>query len=41
MEIPIKLNITPYEYQKEGIIKGLELKRLFFGDEPGLGKSQL
>ena len=39
MEIPIKLNITPYEYQKEGIIKGLELKRLFLGDEPGLGKT--
>lgn len=40
MEVPIKLNITPYDYQKEGIEKGLEWKRLFLGDEPGLGKSQ-
>ena len=39
MEVPIKLNITPYDYQKEGIEKGLEWKRLFLGDEPGLGKT--
>ena len=34
-----KLKIEPYEYQKEGIIKGLEWKHLFIGDEPGLGKT--
>ena len=39
MEIPIKLNITPYEYQREGIEQGLKWKRLFLGDEPGLGKT--
>ena len=39
MEIPVKLNITPYEYQKEGIEKGLEWKRLLLGDAPGLGKT--
>lgn len=39
MEVPVKLNIKPYEYQKEGIEKGLEWKRLFLGDEPGLGKT--
>lgn len=40
MEVPVKLNITPYDYQREGIEKGLQWKRLFLGDEPGLGKSQ-
>lgn len=33
------LKITPYPYQEEGIRKGLEWKRLFIGDEPGLGKT--
>lgn len=33
------LKIEPYEYQKEGIQKGLSWKRLFIGDEPGLGKT--
>ncbi|WP_202192642.1 DEAD/DEAH box helicase [Bacteroides uniformis] len=33
------LRITPYPYQEEGIRKGLEWKRLFIGDEPGLGKT--
>lgn len=39
MEVPIKLNITPYDYQKEGIEKGLEWKRFILGDSPGLGKT--
>lgn len=33
------LKIEPYPYQCEGIIRGLEWKRLFIGDEPGLGKT--
>ena len=33
------LTVTPYEYQKEGIRKGLEWKRMLIGDEPGLGKT--
>ena len=33
------LNIEPYTYQREGIIFGLEKKRLLIGDEPGLGKT--
>lgn len=34
-----KLLLEPYPYQKEGIEKGVEWKRLFIGDEPGLGKT--
>lgn len=33
------LKVVPYPYQLEGIRKGLEWKRLFIGDEPGLGKT--
>lgn len=33
------LRVPPYPYQEEGIKKGLEWKRLFIGDEPGLGKT--
>jgi len=33
------LKIEPYPYQCEGISRGLEWKRLFIGDEPGLGKT--
>ncbi len=33
------LKVQPYEYQCEGILQGLEWKRLFIGDEPGLGKT--
>lgn len=29
MEVPIKLNITPYDYQKEGIEKGWSGKGFF------------
>lgn len=35
----IRLRIEPYGYQKEGILYGLEKKRLLIGDEPGLGKT--
>ena len=34
-----KLKIEPYPYQQEGILYGLNKKRLFIGDEPGLGKT--
>lgn len=34
-----KLKVQPYPYQLEGIAYGLEKKRLFIGDEPGLGKT--
>ncbi|MBE6199779.1 MAG: DEAD/DEAH box helicase [Rikenellaceae bacterium] len=33
------LTVEPYPYQREGILQGLEWKRLFIGDEPGLGKT--
>ncbi len=33
------LKVEPYPYQKEGILFGLEKKRLIIGDEPGLGKT--
>ena len=33
------LRIEPYPYQKEGIIYGLEHRRIIIGDEPGLGKT--
>lgn len=33
------LKVEPYQYQKEGILKGMEWKRFFLGDEPGLGKT--
>lgn len=34
-----KLRVEPYEYQKEGILFGLERRCLLIGDEPGLGKT--
>lgn len=33
------LRVEPYEYQSEGIIFGLDNKRVIIGDEPGLGKT--
>ena len=33
------LRVEPYEYQKEGILFGLDHRRLLIGDEPGLGKT--
>ena len=39
IELKHNLKIEPYEYQREGILRGLEWKRLFIGDEPGLGKT--
>lgn len=33
------LRIEPYDYQREGIIYGLQHRRLIIGDEPGLGKT--
>lgn len=33
------LRIEPYEYQREGILFGLDKKRILIGDEPGLGKT--
>lgn len=33
------LRVEPYEYQKEGILFGLDRRRLLIGDEPGLGKT--
>lgn len=34
-----KFKIEPYEYQKKGIARGLELKRFINGDDMGLGKT--
>ena len=33
------LRVEPYEYQREGILFGLDRKCLLIGDEPGLGKT--
>lgn len=33
------LRVEPYPFQKEGILFGLERRRLLIGDEPGLGKT--
>lgn len=33
------LKVTPYDYQKEGILFGLRKKHILIGDEPGLGKT--
>ena len=33
------LKVEPYPYQREGIIFGLDKRRLLIGDEPGLGKT--
>lgn len=35
----INLKVQPYPYQLEGIRYGLDRKRIFIGDEPGLGKT--
>lgn len=34
-----RLKVTPYDYQAEGILFGLEKRRFLIGDEPGLGKT--
>lgn len=33
------LRVEPYEYQREGILFGLQRRRILIGDEPGLGKT--
>ncbi len=33
------LKVTPYDYQQQGILFGLDKKRFLIGDEPGLGKT--
>ena len=33
------LKVTPYDYQQEGILFGLQKQRFLIGDEPGLGKT--
>lgn len=33
------LRVEPYDYQKEGILFGLNRHRILIGDEPGLGKT--
>ncbi|MDE7159979.1 MAG: DEAD/DEAH box helicase [Muribaculaceae bacterium] len=33
------LKVTPYDYQQEGILFGLQKRRFLIGDEPGLGKT--
>lgn len=38
-ELRHNLKVEPYQYQKEGILYGLDRKRLIIGDEPGLGKT--
>ena len=39
LDVPHKMLIEPYEYQKDGIAYALEKKRCIMGDEPGLGKT--
>lgn len=38
-ELRHRLRVEPYPYQREGIVYGLDKKRLIIGDEPGLGKT--
>lgn len=38
-ELKHHLRVEPYPYQHEGIMYGLQHKRLIIGDEPGLGKT--
>lgn len=38
-ELKHNLRVEPYPYQRDGILFGLEKKRLIIGDEPGLGKT--
>lgn len=38
-ELRHNLKVEPYEYQKEGILFGLDRRSLLIGDEPGLGKT--
>ena len=37
-ELKHNLRVEPYPYQRDGILFGLQKKRLIIGDEPGLGK---
>ncbi len=39
LAIDIPLNMTPFPYQRNGIARGLELKRFINGDDMGLGKT--
>lgn len=39
LNVELNLSINPYPYQKQGIARGLELKRFLNGDKPGLGKT--
>lgn len=39
LKVPHGLKVEPYPYQKQGIARGLELKRFMNTDEPGLGKT--
>jgi superfamily II DNA or RNA helicase len=39
VDLQLAPDITPYPYQKQGIARGLELKRFLNGDKPGLGKT--
>ena len=41
LTIDLKLadGVIPYPYQKQGIARGLELRRFLNGDKPGLGKT--
>lgn len=38
-ELRHNLRVEPYDYQKQGILFGLQKKQLLIGDEPGLGKT--
>ena len=38
-ELKHNLRVEPYPYQRDGILFGLQKKRLIIGDEPGLGKT--
>lgn len=37
VDIPLRMDLFPY--QRNGVARALELKRLIIGDEPGLGKT--
>ncbi|OJV40856.1 MAG: hypothetical protein BGO29_14915 [Bacteroidales bacterium 36-12] len=39
VDLKLATGIVPYHYQKQGIARGLVLKRFINGDKPGLGKT--
>ena len=39
LDVPVRLKLDMYPYQKQGTAYNLQQKRVIVGDKPGLGKS--